>query len=152
MREVSDAVLAGMGAATLIAGFLALVWRIARPHVLMWVERQLAPIREDLETVRLEVKPNGGASLKDAAASAQESAESADAKLDQLRDSIHRVGRQVRRVEGRNMLTQSVLDQHVKESATYLRALSRELRHHGMHAPPWGTHEEEEQGEDKRSD
>lgn len=147
MREMWEAVLSGMGAATLVATFLALVWRVAKPHVLGWVDRQLAPIRSDLEAVRSEVKPNGGASLKDAAAQAQESAVSADTKLDDLRATVHRVGRQVQRVEGLNTITAGVLDQHVRESSKYLRQLGHVFEELGIDAPQWGETEEDEDAE-----
>lgn len=130
-----DAVLAGMGAATLSAGFLGLVWRIARPHVRTWVDAQLAPIREDLETVRHEVKPNGGASLKDRAVQAHDAASSADEKLDHINATLHRIGRQVTQVDGRQRVTQSVLDQHVSESSRYLASVREILAESGIRLP-----------------
>lgn len=146
-RAALDALLYGMGAATMLAGFSALVWRIARPHVVAWFDRQLAPIRQDLEAVRGEVKPDGGESLKDAAATAAATASSADAKLDQLRHSVHRVGRQVQRVEGQALVTRGILDQHVRESSRYQRSLGHVFRELGVDPPQWGTETEIEDEE-----
>lgn len=145
VSSVLEVMLYGMGAVTTAAGFLAVVWRIARPHVLSWLEAQFRPIREDLEQVRAEVKPDHGDSLKDRAAAASEAATSADEKLDQLKGSVHRLGRQLDKVDARGQITKSVLDQHVSESSDYLRSIRGVFAEAGITLPdPRTVYDDEE--------
>lgn len=123
---VIEAVLYAMGTATLTAAFLALVWRIVRPHVAAWVRGLLAPMAHDTRQV------------VEAAANANEAASSADAKLDQVVTGVERLNQRVRVIDGRSLnnaaavsALRRLLAAHIRESNEILAR----LRAHSLDLP-----------------
>lgn len=117
-RPAVDAILAGMGAATLTAAFAALVWRVAKPHVERWARSLVAAVVHERETVA------------EHAVAAEQAASSADAKIDQLVDAVDRVNTRVRVIDGRSLnnagsvsYLRRLLVAHIRESNEVLDML-----------------------------
>lgn len=126
----AELVVFSAGTVVTLAGFLAIVWRIARPHVAHYIESVVAPVRRDLAEVREEVKPNSGNSLKDNAVQAASAASEVSRQLDQVAHAVNHVSHN--------------LDQHVHDSREYLAEARGMFKAHGIELPPTPPHKEDD--------
>lgn len=140
MRDVLILVGLWCGAVTAIAAAAGVVWKAVGPSVDRHIEgvasRVAAPLIRDVETLRTEiVSTPGDPSLLQAATAAVESATRVEGKVDAMGNQLGRVSRRVDTVDGRVMITQSVLDQHVQESKQWLERAVEALEEQGIDLP-----------------
>jgi hypothetical protein len=128
------------GAVTAFAAALAVLWKIVNPHVDRYVggavRRETAQLARTVEILRAEVvSPAGDPSLLEASTAAVEAASRVERKVDAMGNQLGRVSRRVEQVDGRVMITQSVLDQHVQESNAWLERAVEALEEQGIDLP-----------------
>jgi len=138
-RAIWELLLVTMGGVTTAAAFLALVWRIMRPHVDRYVRSLVSPVRSAVDEVRDEVTAHG------AGPSITEQTEELARTLESVTGLLHKLSRNVQRVDGRAQITQSVLGQHVAESRVYLEGMRDVLRQHDIELPDPGTRRTDEE-------
>jgi hypothetical protein len=140
VRDVLILVGLWCAAVTAIAAAVGVVWKILEPGVDRYLERTIrretAPLVKSLETVRTEiVSAPADPSLLETASAAVEAADRVEHKVDALHNQLGRVSRRVEQVDGRVMITQSVLDQHVTESKEWLSRAVEALEDQGIDLP-----------------
>lgn len=140
MRDALILVALWCGAVTAIAAAVGVVWKAIGPSVDRHIEgvaaRVAAPLIRDVETLRTEiVSTPGDPTLLEAASAAVESASRVEHKVDAMGNQLGRVSRRVEAVDGRVMITQSVLDQHVAESKEWLGRAVEALEDQGIDLP-----------------
>ncbi len=136
MRDVLLFVALWCGAVTAVAAAFGVLWKLVSPHVDRYVKRQTAPLASDLEQLRSEIVSDAGdPSLLEAATSAVEASTRVEGKVDALHNQLGALRRRVEQVHGRAMMTQSVLDQHVQESNTWLGRAVEALEEQGIDLP-----------------
>lgn len=140
MRDVLILVGLWCGAVTAIAAAVGVVWKAIGPSVDRHIEgvaaKVAAPLVRDVEALRTEVVSRpGDPSLLEAATTAVEASERVERKVDAMGNQLGRVSRRVEQVDGRVMITQSVLDQHVTESKEWLGRAVEALEEQGIDLP-----------------
>jgi hypothetical protein len=123
------------GGIGVVSGAALVVWKVVRPHVDKYVRSLLVPIGASVEAVRHEVVNGEEESLHQRATTAAASAERAEALLSRVSSQLGRIGRRVEAVDGRLMVTRSILDQHVQEARRAERAWTAALEAQGIDLP-----------------
>lgn len=150
-RALWELMLVVFGAVATTGAALTIIWKVVRPHVDRYVRTIVEPLAANLRDVHREVSPDegGAASLSGRAEVAADAAARVDRKLEGISATLHKMGRRLEATEGRVMVTQSVLGQHVTESRQYLGRAVDALREQGIELPtgrPPGDEEENDDG------